>query len=487
MMGNQLTGASIVASQVGLGKGLYTANPLLNWKVGQAMQQVYAPAWSKIDRVLITATDGTIYTASDIAKIISEGGIGRSQASAELTNQLINGAIDWAGRTKLYGDKNLAGKAIRRNFVNYNDMNVWSSLANSVDQWYRTGVLMRALEEGEQLPQALKLARESLFDYGNLSQFEKDYVSKVFWFWTFRRNNWRSLAVSMLMDPRKLKVAFAQRQGWSYAYQLGKQVFGSEEEDLDYKYAMKEYSENRMFLNLIEDPENKKRYGIYGPPIPQTQAVGELIDYLSIPVAYAAGSAGLTGEPTSLFGSVSDVADLIVQQSNPYIQGIAAATVGLDLRTGRSIGDYLDPKLVWYIRQNPTIEQTFNTYVQIEAVPFEEEVAGRGYYQGRQWRIKKDDRTSQKNWAMFKSLLLTAGVGRTISDYAPLAQSLSPLEGYTPEAAMETDFWRTAGVVTAQDAPTIEEIQRQNRLRAASEIREISPTEAPAEIRYKKE
>ena len=35
-------------------------------------------------------------------------------------------AIDWAGRTKLYGDKNFAGKAIRRNFVNWNDMNVES-------------------------------------------------------------------------------------------------------------------------------------------------------------------------------------------------------------------------------------------------------------------------------------------------------------------------------------------------------------------------
>lgn len=488
MMNNALTGSSIVTSQVGLGKGLSSLNPILNWKTVQALNTVYAPAWAEIDRILVRAPDGTIYTSSMIGDIVKRGGIGRSQASAELTNQLINGAIDWAGQTKLYGDRtDVAGirKALKRNFLNWNDMNVWSTLANAVDQQYRTGVLIKALEDGEQLPQATKLAREALFDYGNLSSAEKSVISKVFWFWTFRRNNWRSVMVSLLQDPRRLKVAFAQIHGWSYVYDTGKKILGYEDQDLDYRYPMKEYSDSRMFISLTEDPENKKRFAIFGPPIPQVQAVGDLIDYLSIPVGYAAGSAGLgvSGERTDIFKSTAELADLVAQQSNPWIQGLVAASIGMDLRTGKTLGDYLDPKLVWYIRQNPQMEKIFNTYVEIEAVPEAEEVSGRGYFNGRQWRIKKGDRQSQKNWALFKSLIVTAGVSRTAQDYAPIAQAVFPLKGYEPEEQMVTDTWRALGVVSAQDAPTIEEVQRMNRMRAAGEIKDISALDVPPEVR----
>lgn len=489
LMGNFLTGPSIVTSQVGLGKGFKSIGAIADPDVIAAMKTVYAPAYAKTDKILFTAPDGQIYTASSIGDIIKRGGIGRSQASAELTNQLINSAIDWAGNTKLYGDKVDAfgiRKIIQRNFLNTNDMNIWSTLANGVDQQYRTSVLINALKEGEQLPQAMKLARESLFDYGNLSKFEKNAISRVFWFWTFRRNNWRSVLVSLVQDPRRLKAAFSQRQGWSHVYDVGKQVFGSEKEDMDYRYPMKEYSDSRVFLALTEDPENKKRYATFGPPIPQVQAVGDLIDYLSIPLGYVAGSAGLnvSGEQTSIFKSAAEVADLIAQQSNPWIQGVVAASIGMDLRTGRSLGDYLDPKLVWYIRQNPEMEKIFNTYVETEAVPEDEETSGRGYFNGRQWRIKKGDKQSQKNWAIFKSLMVTAGVSRTAQDYAPLAQAIFPQAGYVPEAQMVTDAWRALGVTSVQDAPTIEETQRMNRMRAAGEIKDITALDAPVDVRF---
>lgn len=485
LMTNLLTGPSIVASTVGMGQAAKL--PLVIPEVSSVMKWVYAPAWAKTDKILVTAADGTIYTSSSIGKIVAEGGIGRSQASAELTNQLIQSAIDWAGKTGLYGDKAAVTKAIQRNFINWNDMNVWSTLANSVDQWYRTSVLINGLKSGEQLPQALKLARESLFDYGNLSQFEKDVVSKVFWFWTFRRNNWRSVYTSILTDPRRLKVAFAQQQGWSYIYNMGEKTFGTPKEDMDYRYAMKEYSESRMFLTMMEDPENKKRTAVLGPAAPQLQTYGDMIDYLSIPVAIAASYSGVSGEPYGFTQGGYDLLDLVVQQSNPYVQGLAAATIGVDLRTGKATGTYLDPKLMWYVRSNEQVAEAFNTLVQVEAVPYDEENPSVGYYQGRQWRIVKDDKQSQKNWAMIKSLMLGVGVGRTVQDYAPILQSFKPVQGYEPDPTMQNSFWKGMGVVTYQDAPLIEEIQRSNRQAAAREIKEISPIEVPAAQRYAKE
>ena len=486
LMSNTLSGPSIVAQTLGLGKGTQMLNPLLNWDTLQVMKNIYAPAWSKVDKVIINAPDGTMYTASQLAEFVTSGRIGRSQASAELTNKLIQGSIDWAGMTGLYGDTNAVIKSVRRNFVNYNDMNAYSTLANTVDQQFRTNVLIQALKEGEGLEQSLKLSRESLFDYGNLSQFEKDYVSKVMWFWTFRRNNWRSVYTTMLTNPRNLKVAFAQQRGWSYAYDIGEKLMGYDPQDSDYKYILKDYSENRVYLDLTEDKENKKRYATFGYTIPQVASVADLIDHLSIPLGYIAARTGLSNETPDLPKTVYDMMIKIGGESNPNVKMLAAAVMGIDLNTNRELQGYLDPKLMWYMRSNDAADGTFNTFVQTEVVPFDEEKPGVGKYMGYQWRIKKDDMTSLKNWAMIKALILQVGMGRTMQEQAPLLQTLMPTPGYEAETTMDANFWKSMGVTTQQDAPLIEEVQRLNRAAAGREIKDITPMEIPVSERKAK-
>lgn len=486
LMTNTLTGPSIVAQTLGLGKGVQMLNPLLNMDTIQVMKNVYAPGWSKVDKIIINAPDGTIYTASQLAEFVTSGKIGRSQASAELTNKLIEASIDWAGKTGLYGDTNAVIKAVKRNFVNYNDMNVYSTLANAVDQQYRTNVFIQALKEGEGLEQSSKLARESLFDYGNLSDGEKNIVSKVMWFWTFRRNNWRSVYTTMLTNPRNLKVAFSQRRGWSYAYDIGEKLMGYDPQDSDYKYILKDYSENRMYLDLTEDKENQKRYATFGPPIPQVQAVADMIDYLSIPVGYVAARAGMNSESPDLPKTVYDFAIQVGKDSNPNVKMLAAAVVGIDLGTNRELQGYLDPKLMWYMRSNDAADYTFNTFVQTEVVPFDEEKPGVGKYMGYQWRIKKDDEVSLKNWSMIKALILQVGAQRTMTEQAPLLQTLMPTPGYEAESTMDAKFWKSMGVIAEQDAPLIEEVQRLNRAAAGREIKDITPMEIPVSERKAK-
>jgi hypothetical protein len=486
LMSNTLTGPTIVAQTLGLGKGAQMLNPLLNMDTVQVMKNVYAPGWSKVDKIIVNAPDGTIYTASQLAEFVTSGKIGRSQASAELTNKLIEASIDWAGKTGLYGDTNAVIKAVKRNFVNYNDMNVYSTLANAVDQQYRTNVLIQSLKDGEGLEQSSKLARESLFDYGNLSDTEKNLVSKVMWFWTFRRNNWRSVYTTMLTNPRNLKVAFSQRRGWSYAYDIGEKVMGYDPQDSDYKYILKDYSENRIYLDLTEDKENQKRYATFGPPIPQVQAVADMIDYLSIPVGYVAARAGMNSESPDLPKTVYDFAIQAGKDSNPNVKMLAAAVTGIDLNTNRELQGYLDPKLMWYIRSNDEADYTFNTFVQTEVVPFDEEKPGVGKYMGYQWRIKKDDMLSLKNWSMIKALILQVGAMRTMQEQAPLLQTLMPTPGYEAESTMDAKFWKSVGVITEQDAPLIEEVQRLNRAAAGREIQDITPMEIPVSQRKAK-
>ena len=506
---NALTGPLIVAQTV----GMRNAVSAFTMDVVDVMKYAYSgPAvvsgtrlgWKAPgNRVVVTAPDGTIYTTEMLAKLVNEGALGKSQNVAEISNSLLGSSLDWAGKTGLYGDKNSVIKGARRNFFNYQDLNVWSTAANAIDQSYRMGVLQKALKEGEPLENATTLARESLFDYGNLTNIEES-IAKVVWFYRFKRNNFRSVFTSLATDPKALKAAFSQGQGWEYVYNFGEKTLGFDKNDVDMRYAMKEYSEARAFIDLVEDPENKKRYGIYGPPVPAIQAVAEMTDYASILltpyVMAAANGKGLVGATAEAGYGAFGIA---VENANPMLQTAVLAGTGMDIRRGgQTASDYLDPKLVWYMQQNPEQWYTFTTLFNIEEVPFEEERPAVGYYDGRQWRIKKNDRTAAKNWQVWQSGLLMIGVGRTMKDYAPILNQFGgemgkgaasgivaplttlqkPKSPRPPEGKVSlpvtldvdgwgTDFWRAAGVIQVQDAPLLEEVQKANRLKAAGDIR----------------
>ena len=504
---NALTGPLIVAQTV----GIRNAASVFSMDVIDVMRYAYSNnigvgklSWkAPASRVVLTTPDGTIYTTEMLAKLVNEGALGKSQNVAEISNSLLGSSLDWAGKTGLYGDKNSVIKRARRNFFNYQDLNVWSTAANAVDQTYRMGVLTKALKEGEPLENATTLARESLFDYGNLTNIEES-IAKVVWFYRFKRNNFRSVFTSLATDPKALKAAFSQGQGWEYVYNFGEKTLGFDKNDVDMRYAMKEYSEARAFIDLVEDPENKKRYGIYGPPVPAIQAVAEMTDYASILltpyVMAAANGKGLVGATAEAGYGAFGIA---VENANPMLQTAVLAGTGMDIRRGgQTASDYLDPKLVWYMQQNPEQWYTFTTLFNIEEVPFEEERPAVGYYDGRQWRIKKNDRTAAKNWQVWQSGLLMIGVGRTMKDYAPILNQFGgemgkgaasgivaplttlqkPKSPRPPEGKVSlpvtldvdgwgTDFWRAAGVIQVQDAPLLEEVQKANRLKAAGDIR----------------
>lgn len=487
LAGNIITGPSIVMSTLGLKQGFNAAKGIFDLDTWNILGSIYAPGSVLAkERLLFTAPDGMVYTTSMMRDYVINGALGKSQASAELTSSLINGAIDWAGKHNLLSagiegtvSKSSVIQFLRKNFSNINDVNAFGTFANMCDTQYRLGVFKRALEAGESLDAASKLARESLFDYGKLSDLEKNTVSKVFWFWNFRRNNDRTLITSFLMDPRSTKAAFASGRGWSYAYNMAVTDWKGTDK-MDQRYAMKDYSESRAFLSLVEDPENKRRYALYGPMIPSVSAVSDLVDYLSIPLGYVGGKIDLSPDMT-IGEAGSRLGTLVVQQSNPLIQsGLVAASIGFDIGSGRELGGYLDPKLMWYVRKNESVSGVFDTLVVTEPVPKEEEKPWLGYYQGRQWRIPKNDKQSMKNWSALKTALTLAAVNRTAADASPAAELMYPVgEGYLPEIQISTgdrwtDIWRAAGVISATDAPLLAEARLSAQRAAASELGEVS-------------
>ena len=70
------------------------------------------------------------------------------------------------------------------------------------DMAWRAGVAVRALEEGRSFDEAMNLARRSMFDYNDMTAFEKGLSGYAFIFYAFARQNFATL-LRNLIDPAK--------------------------------------------------------------------------------------------------------------------------------------------------------------------------------------------------------------------------------------------------------------------------------------------
>lgn len=437
---------------------------------------------------------GKAYTNYELARIVGENGITRSQASAELTQKMVEEFVSYSGiqseKLKGVGPQFAGGnlKAAYRGglkqtlkedifpaYAGNRQMNMFSEMANLTDAKFRIAVFIKALRNGETEANALLLARESLFDYGNLSAFEKQYINKVMWFWTFRRNSYRQVMKSFLTNPERLKNSYLAN---GYLREV----------DRDYTHDTVDYAKSRPFLALIDNEESKQRYSLYGPAIPQLQATADLMDYLSaFPVLAEINDiqSGRKGIREGYTDFVKDGALGIAQQARPSVQFIVAMSFGVDpSRDARRLGTYLDPRLMWYLQQNPNAWATFQSLVNVEAVPREDEKPSGGYYQGRQWRLKRGDDASARAWYLMQQVLLTIGVQRTARDYAPALEAFMQgyrgmpaeqrdirLGGTQPRGALENLLY-TGGVITPIEAPDLQTRIRYNERVLRDALRE---------------
>ena len=411
--------------------------------------------------VVVTSPNGKVYTNYDLATLVSEGSIARGQASAELTTAVIQDLSSWAnlnksktltpGATGYSTIKNEGLGALMKDLLgmkNGRGMNVYQELGNMSDTMFRVGVLKKALSEGMEESQALSIARESLFDYNKLSTIERNVISKVFWFWNFRRNSYRNVLKTFLTNPTRFKNAFVAN-GFM------------ENMDRESNFATQDYVEYRPFIHLIENKENNTRYSLFGPATPQLQGTAELLDFLSFVVPLLNDKKSVTEVLTT--SPLSTVAEM----ASPGIQTTIGLYLGVDTRRdGKDLGYYLDPRLMWYLQQNPAAWEVFQSYVRVEAVSVEDRNPAQGSFQGEQWRIQKGDKDSVRNWFAIQQLLIYVGIQRNLREYAPLFAEVSGQEDAPVNmgAGSATQAAGTfLGVVTPVTMPTQEERIELNR------------------------
>jgi hypothetical protein len=345
-------------------------------------------------------------------------------------------------------------------------MNIYNELGAYSDTMFRTKVLVDSLRKGDSEIVAMNLAREALFDYGNLSAFEKSFITKIFWFWTFRRNSYRQVLKSFLTNPTRMKNAYAANGFLA-------------EVDRDYNISTKDYANQRPFIFLVNDKESKQRYALYGAALPQLDATAQLIDYISL--AMPLFNESLTpGEIVSAVGG--STAMKIGEMASPLPQTVVALSFGVDIRRdAKELGYYLDPRLMAYLQVNDEMWNTFTSIINVEVVPPEQETPGRGTYRGRQWRIQKGDEASVRRWFAIQQLMVVAGIERSLRDLSPSVFAFrGDVEGETIPVQMGGQaegrglrtLLYTLGVVTPIEQPPLQDQIEFNRRALSEKFRE---------------
>lgn len=416
---NHLTAPLIISGTLGSRYGFASLRELVfaNPKVEAILSTLSAPEFFnpgaykifKIDINDVAAKTPTrTYTYGELREIIERTGISRSQARAELSKQVIK---DFVNRSRIQLKEIAEESGVKvtqqndfKRFIKrwiFDNENIWADLSNMSDNRYRIGVLIRALESGESEAAAIKIAKESLFDYGNLLEVEKNIINKIIWFWTFRRNNYLNVIKNFFSNPARLKNQYLARK---YL-----------DQDRENSVPNKDYARARAGRWMFKETKQLEQYGLYGPSIPLLEGYYELADAIAlIPLL----SSSANGQPLEqILNMLPNTAQYAISQTNPLFKAVFTLA-GFDLdsqREDKSLGNYVDPKLAIYFQQTGTweIAKWF-----LEPVDYDKERnKKRTTFYGQQWKVKEG---KEWQWQSLLNIMLTIGVKRMLTEYAPL-------------------------------------------------------------------
>jgi hypothetical protein len=148
--------------------------------------------------------------------------------------------------------------------------------ATSIDNFYRTATFIDGLKRGKSAEQAAEMARLTAFDYGALTDFEKQGARQVVMFYSYMRRNLDLTIWTMLNHPGRIAT---QMRG---ARALQEMWLGDDSEAY-----VPEYMDGRFmafFHEALEDSQTanaKQGTAIYLPPAPYADSLGLIVDGLN--------------------------------------------------------------------------------------------------------------------------------------------------------------------------------------------------------------
>ena len=215
----------------------------------------------------ISAPDGRMYTYGEIADGLINAGI-RSEfgfITDVATQQRI---ISWA---KANGVKNPIGKGGVKEGARAASVKA-GQIAQDVimaeDMAWRAGVAIDALESGRSFDEAMNLARRSMFDYNDMTAFEKGLSGYAFIFYAFARQNFVTLLRNM-MNPTGMKRIVNVLKTERGLEAMANTISGT---DMNPDQFSPDYVNARVVYKKMGSKPSRDVY-VAGPPIPPIDAM----------------------------------------------------------------------------------------------------------------------------------------------------------------------------------------------------------------------
>jgi len=399
------------------------------------------------NRGVINTPSGRTYTPADIEAIKVKYDIASASREAEFSTDMLKKMLDYARQNFdssqfAFAKHELlqAEKAIGLNGLSY-----WNDVAQQTDLAYRTRALVRALEEGSTVEQAVEVARKALYDYSELTEFEQNWVAKIVWFYRFNRQNLVQTVAAFIDNPSRVaRMMKTQKLTVS-------KMFGSEDNP-----DVTKYRESSAFLGLI-DGVDKERLAMYSPSMPLLESTSTLLDTMSL---FYVLDADYGDELTkrALYRKLKDdySADILL---DTLAIGVRSKT-GLELDWTTEDSAYLDPRLVAWLKMSGQWE-TFDIYMKVQKKPSMKE--GETTFDGYVYSLPKESKVA---WGYMTSAIKVVGFDRTLRDWATLQQLNIPEGTVLGDSVAHDPILDTLeffGIVKVDSARTVQEVQTEQR------------------------
>jgi hypothetical protein len=422
---NMLTAPAIVASTLGVSRALNSVS-------GESVEVLrYLNGWGAGDGVVVTTPVGKAYKASELGDLANKLGVSRSQASAELTNDIIQDV------RKMVDQQGALSKAKHVVYDLPNEF--YQEVADQSDSFFRLNVFISALREGQHPEAAAELARRSLFDYGKLTTWERDALVGNIWFYTFARQNMMNLLEAIVTSPRRLNP--------SRLPPLLNYYMTGEPPDI----GAEQFKNARVLLARFQQ-EDDDQFDIYSPSVPQTEALMALVNHVNNFVGmfeYMKWTVGGQENPNLATGE--QVKEYVGSKANPWVKlGVGLLT---EYDIGRAQGtssSYLDPRLGWWMMQNPAVWNFLRTQFDIE--------------QQDNGEFKLATAEGKKRWWVFVQVFALLGVERPMREQAVVLDRVSQAQELQEESSMDNDqIWESLASWTLTKTKYQTEDQRRKK------------------------
>jgi len=424
---NALSAPNIILSTLGFRSAQKSIMPRGSIAV---LKQLYSAEFGGVipvgdaTRKIVETPTGKTYNVGEIADIVQQNNVAISRVRAEIPNQIFEDFVRWTGENfgefgrtepvinflrQIY-DKSLAA-------VGATGRTVWGELASATDNYFRVNVLLNSLRRGDTEAQAIKLAREALFDYNNLTKFERDVIMKGIWIYSFRAQSFRTLLSNIVNNPTRL----AQQ------YKLVRGLPDDEEES--YTPFMTKYKTSKVMMGIYEDEDTRLRYAIYGPDVPMIDAMDDLVSVSAYFAALAAGESSLTG-------AVAGAGMAALGETDPVLRTPLTAA-GYEVAFGEisEAGTYINPGYINFLVATGNWE-TFKTFFNVVA---RAPRRGKPTHAGFEWQINRDDKVARMNFLLFRNTLLVAGLDRPVREWSEIL--VPQLEGDPTRYGIGKPWW----------------------------------------------